>query len=153
MTVKSLQQIALERSNQYSLFESPQLIELLSRLKGSTFVQSWDIIGRPLKDGKPQPIHDYEFNILKLLKTYRHMWIKKCTGLGITELFLRYIIWRCCVNNSWRNRQVPIVVGPNLDLAIKLIKRIKKLFEPHGVYFEDKHKHKSYPGANWITVT
>src|SRR5207244_1639686 len=42
------------------------------------------------------------------------------------------------VNDDWRNRQVAIVTGPNQNLAIKLIKRIKKLFERHDIYFEDK---------------
>ena len=31
-----------------------------------------------------------------------------------------------------------IVTGPNQELAIKLIKRIKALFEPHNIYFENK---------------
>ena len=31
-----------------------------------------------------------------------------------------------------------IVVGPNQDLAIKAIKRMKTLFEPHNIYFDSK---------------
>jgi hypothetical protein len=31
-----------------------------------------------------------------------------------------------------------IVTGPNQDIAIKLIKRMKALFEPHGIIFANK---------------
>jgi hypothetical protein len=93
----------------------------------------------PQKIGVSKPFFDYEFDILKLLESHKYIWIKKATGLGITEFFLRYIVWRCLYNDDWKGRQVPVVVGPNLDLAVKLIKRIKKLFEiKHNIYFEDK---------------
>ena len=37
------------------------------------------------------------------------------------------------------NSQICIVTGPNIDLAIKLIKRLKAIFEPKlGLYFKDK---------------
>jgi hypothetical protein len=38
----------------------------------------------------------------------------------------------------YRNSQMCIVTGPNQDIAIKLIKRMKTLFEPHNVLFRDK---------------
>jgi hypothetical protein len=31
-----------------------------------------------------------------------------------------------------------IITGPNQELAIKLIKRMKGLFEPHGITFDSK---------------
>jgi hypothetical protein len=31
-----------------------------------------------------------------------------------------------------------VVTGPNQDLAIKIIKRMKGLFEPHGITFDSK---------------
>ena len=31
-----------------------------------------------------------------------------------------------------------IVTGPNIDLAIKLIRRMKKLFEPLNIFFDSK---------------
>ena len=31
-----------------------------------------------------------------------------------------------------------IITGPNQELAIKLIKRLKGLFEPHGITFDSK---------------
>jgi len=36
--------------------------------------------------------------------------------------------------------QICIVTGPNQNLAIKLIKKLKGVFEPKLIYFNDKEK-------------
>jgi hypothetical protein len=68
----------------------------------------------------------------------KHVWIKKATGLGITEFMLRFMAWLALRNDDYRNSQMVIITGPNQELAIKCIKRMKSLFEPHGVYFDSK---------------
>jgi len=68
----------------------------------------------------------------------KHLWVKKATGLGVTEFFLRLMAWLCLRNDNFRNSQMVIVTGPNQDIAIKLIKRMKGLFASHGVYFDSK---------------
>lgn len=69
----------------------------------------------------------------------KHLWILKATGLGVSELMLRVIAWLCTRNDSFKDSQVVIVTGPNIDLAVGLIRRIKKIFEPKlGIIFEDK---------------
>ena len=69
----------------------------------------------------------------------KHLWIKKATGLGVTEFFLRLMAWLCLRNNDYRNSQMCIVTGPNIDIAIKLIKRMKSLFERKlGLIFANK---------------
>ena len=68
----------------------------------------------------------------------KHLWIKKATGLGITEFMLRFMAWLCLRNDEYRGSQMIIITGPNQELAIKCIKRIKALFEPHGIYFDSK---------------
>jgi hypothetical protein len=68
----------------------------------------------------------------------KHLWIKKATGLGITEFMLRFMAWLCLKDDSYRNSQMVIVTGPNQELAIKLIKRIKGLFANLGVTFDSK---------------
>ena len=70
------------------------------------------------------------------LQNKKYIWIKKATGLGITEFMLRYMSWLCLKDDTYRNAQMPIVCGPNQDIAIKLIKRIKTMFEPLGVLFD-----------------
>src|SRR5207244_7519958 len=69
----------------------------------------------------------------------KHLWIKKATGLGVTEFFLRFMAWLCLRNDGYRNSQMCIVTGPNIDIAIKLIKRMKSLFERKlGLTFANK---------------
>ena len=100
------------------------------------------IIGLPRKDGKAmKPMFDYEkllydsllipdfYNPLQHTFKHKHLWVKKATGLGVTEFFLRFMAWLCLRNDDYRNSQMCIVTGPNQELAIKLIKRMKALFE------------------------
>ena len=70
---------------------------------------------------------------------HKHLWVKKSTGLGVTEFFLRLMAWLCLRNDDYQNSQMCIVTGPNIDIAIKLIKRMKALFEPNlGITFDSK---------------
>jgi hypothetical protein len=83
------------------------------------------IIGLPRKDGIEKPMFDYEReihwaltrpgyynsypsinksnihikpnNILYSFKE-KHLWIKKTTGLGVTEFMLRFMSWLCVYN-------------------------------------------------------
>jgi hypothetical protein len=109
------------------------------------------IIGLPTKEGLEKPIFDYQevlyeallspdfYNPLKHDFKDKHLWIKKATGLGVTEFFLRFMAWLCLRNNDYRNSQMCIVTGPNIDIAIKLIKRMKSLFERKlGLTFPSK---------------
>ena len=51
---------------------------------------------------------------------------------------LRFMAWLCLRNDDYKNSQMVIITGPNLELAIKLIKRLKGLFEPHGITLDSK---------------
>jgi late competence protein required for DNA uptake (superfamily II DNA/RNA helicase) len=42
--------------------------------------------------------------------------------------------WLCLKNNEYQNSQFVIVTGPNIDLAIKLIRRMNRLFEPLNIF-------------------
>ncbi len=74
----------------------------------------------------------------------KHLWVKKATGLGVTEFMLRIMAWLCTrtnnANSQARNsQQMCIVTGPNIDIAIKLIKRMKAIFERKlGLFFQNK---------------
>ena len=109
------------------------------------------IIGLPTKNGEEKPLFDYEellyhsllnndhSNILRHTFKHKHLWVKKSAGLGVTEFFLRLMAWLCLRNDDYRNSQMCIVTGPNIDIAIKLIKRMKALFEPRlHVTFDSK---------------
>jgi hypothetical protein len=109
------------------------------------------IIGLPRKDGIEKSIFDYEnllydsllipefYNPSKYNFKEKHLWVKKATGLGVTEFMLRLMAWLCLHNDDYRNSQMCIVTGPNQDIAIKLIKRMKGLFEHKlGITFANK---------------
>jgi hypothetical protein len=89
------------------------------------------IIGLPQKDGNDKPLYDYERTIFDSLVAHngnKHLWIKKATGLGISEFMLRFMAWLCLKDNSLSGSQMCIVTGPRIDLAIALIDRMKKIF-------------------------
>ena len=67
----------------------------------------------------------------------KHLWVKKATGLGVTEFMLRFMAWLCLRNNDYKGSQMVIVTGPNQELAIKLIKRMKMLFQ-NSISFDSK---------------
>lgn len=87
-------------------------------------------------------LFDVLFQELQSIKAYfkhKYLWVKKATGLGITEFMLRLMAWLCLRNNDFRNSQMCIVTRPNIDIAIKLIKRFKGIFEPKlGITFDNK---------------
>jgi hypothetical protein len=90
------------------------------------------IVGLPQKDGNDKPLYDYEEIIFDALVTHdgnkKHLWIKKATGLGISEFMLRFMAWLCLKDDKLSGSQMCVVTGPRIDLAIALIDRIKKLF-------------------------
>jgi hypothetical protein len=123
--------------------------ELFTRLQGKPF-WIWDIdehkqkdirtdgdccfnhiIGLPQKNRSHKPLYDYEKIIFDSLVTQngnKHLWIKKATGLGVSEFMLRFMAWLCLKDNALAGSQMCIVTGPRIDLAIALIDRMKKLF-------------------------
>jgi hypothetical protein len=103
------------------------------------------VCGLPTKDKKEYPLFDYEKILYDTLSTNdgsfknKHLWVKKATGLGVTEFMLRMIAWLCTKDGHFANAQICIVTGPNQDMAIKLIKRLKDIFSNKlGIYFSNK---------------
>jgi len=86
------------------------------------------IIGLPQKDGDDKPLYDYQQILFDSLDNNKHLWIKKATGLGISEFMLRFMVWLCLRDNALSGSKMCIVTGPRIDLAIALIDRMKKLF-------------------------
>ena len=109
------------------------------------------IVGLPIKNNKEFPFFDYErilFNKLFVNEPNqehsfknKHLWCKKSTGLGVSEFMLRIMGWLCTSTELYKNSitQMVIVTGPNQDLSIKLIKRLKAIFERKlGLTFQNK---------------
>jgi hypothetical protein len=152
MTFKDLQKLVQSHSNgqQNELFErlnnKPFWIWDQKQHKQEDIKRNGDccfnhIIGLPQKDGFNKPLHDYQRIIFDYLVTEngnassanKHLWIKKATGLGISELMLRFMAWLCLKDNALSGSQMCIVTGPRIDLAIALIDRMKKLFAGKGL--------------------
>ena len=69
------------------------------------------IIGLPKKENTEKPLFDYEkllydsllvpdiYNPLQHTFKLKHLWVKKATGLGVTEFFLRFMAWLCLHNH------------------------------------------------------
>ncbi len=85
------------------------------------------IVGLPRKDGESLPLFDYERDIFNAWKEYHHLWILKATGLGVTEFFLRLMLWLAVRNDEYKGCQFCLISGPNINLAKKLIKRMKNI--------------------------
>lgn len=94
--------------------------------RGMTFEEFWNALPRKLE------YFDYERELYEDLTRYKKVWVKKATGLGITEFFTRWIAWNCLKDDEWKNAQVDvsaiIITGANQDLTNKVIGRIKNLF-------------------------
>jgi hypothetical protein len=57
--------------------------------------------------------------------------------------------WLCVFDNSYKDSQMCIVTGPNIDIATKLIKRLKGIFETKlGILFQDKETVLNLNGCN-----
>lgn len=97
------------------------------RTKGSCCFNH--IIGLPVKDRKKHPLYPYEQELFEALeqKSKKHLWVKKATGLGITEFMLRYMTWLCVRDDKLKGSQMVILTAPRIDLAINEIERIKDL--------------------------
>lgn len=101
--------------------DASKLIQSINSNTGSTFNHA---IGLPQKDGIAYPLFDYEQMLFDTLQSNKHVWIKKATGLGVTEFMLRYMAWLCFNGHSVTNSQMCIVTGPRIELAITLIDRM-----------------------------
>ena len=131
--------------------KQPELAKLLQELRGLPFYCSsgsgsnciapcfWHKF-TPTKRNEPQKCHRYESNIIDLLENKIHYLICiKSVGLGTSTLVLYWLLWRCTRDSAWSGKTVPVVLGPNWDLAKKFIKRIRTLFEHyHNIYIESR---------------
>jgi hypothetical protein len=96
------------------------------------------IMGLPEKDDKTHALYDYEKTVMDAIEEGKHIWIKKATGLGISELILRWMAYKAITDPAMRNSQMAIVTGPRIDLAVSIMQRMKTLFFPHGITFDSE---------------
>jgi hypothetical protein len=86
------------------------------------------IIGLPIKNGVEHPIYDYELDVIDKIEENRNVWIKKASGIGATELILRYLTWKVLVNNDLEYKSIFIVSGTFQQHANDVKVRMENLF-------------------------
>ena len=124
-------QLSITLTNQFELLKGLRFYNWSSTTStnftegSSTFNHA---IGLPQKSGQSYPLFDYEKLVFDTLQSHKHVWIKKATGLGITEFMLRYMAWLCLRDDHLQGSQMCIVTGPRIDMAVGLITRLKSLF-------------------------
>lgn len=118
-------QLGSSSIRQFELLKGLSFYDFPNPKNSNTFNHA---IGLPLKNGVTYPLFDYEQMLFDTLQANKHVWIKKATGLGVTEFMLRYMAWLCFQGSNLENSQMCIVTGPRIELAIDLIKRMKGLF-------------------------
>jgi hypothetical protein len=152
MTLQNLSKILDKYESQLGFSSSS--IQQFEILKGLSFYFDWSrgtssakqaqidfnhAIGLPQKNGQSFPLFDYEQLLFNTLQNNKHAWVKKATGLGITEFMLRYIAWLCIRDDSLKGAQICFVTCPRIELAIELIERTKRLFEEElHILFDNK---------------
>lgn len=100
------------------------------------------MVGLPDKHGKEHPLYDYEQLFYETLFQQegsakdKHVWLLKAGGLGISELVIRIMCWLAVRDDYYKHAQMAVITGPNIDLAVGIIRRIKRLFPDHE--FETK---------------
>lgn len=94
--------------------------------RGLTFQEFWEALPNKLE------YYDYEEELTSILDNNKKLWVKKATGLGITEWTIRWIAWNCLKDDHWKDTQVDvtavIITGANQDLTNKVVGRLKSLF-------------------------
>lgn len=97
------------------------------------------IVGLPWKHGEQLPMFDYENLLFDAFEHHKYVWVLKATGLGVSEFSLRYMAYVACSYKEirYKDSQMCIVVGPNKNLAVRLIKRLKDIFYNRlGIVFD-----------------
>ena len=75
-------------------------------------------------------------------KRWKHVWIKKATGMGITEFVIRLMVYLpLAYPDKFKNSQMAIVTGINMDVSTGIMQRMKYLlYENLGIKFDTNER-------------
>jgi len=92
------------------------------------------------KHGKQTPLYPYEQDIISKLSDPNTPYniILKPVGCGVSSICLYFLVWMATRNSDWSQKSVGLIVGPNVSLAVKLMKRVRRMFEPYNIYWDTK---------------
>ena len=120
-------------------------------------------VGLPLKKGaddkvREHPIYDYEMEIFDAIEQQHHIWCKKARGIGFTTFMIRYLAWKCLVNDDLAKQNIFIATGTEAGFAKELKDKIAELFDRNYSHLRldvkynelvlNKTRFKSFPTMN-----
>jgi len=103
------------------------------------------LVGLPRKDSKDgtqeHPIYDYEMEIFDAIETKQHLWCKKSRGIGFTTFMLRYLAWKCLVDDNLKDKNIFIITGTKVEFANELKVKLERIFEDKfpRIQFQSKY--------------
>lgn len=112
-----------------SLLPQDEEIESIDfpQYRGLSFKEFWEALPRKLE------YFDYEAELYDILTNNKKVWIKKATGLGMTEALTRWVAWNCLKDDKWKDEQIDVscifITGARQELTNQIIGRIKGLFD------------------------
>ena len=133
-----MQDLTLTKAKEaYATITSGNL-DYWTQFKGLTFQQFNEKIGMPIntKTKLRTKIYQYEDDLIRDTIQYRKIWVKKGTGLGITEIYIRFIAWLCTKDDTFKDNQVDVSVviftGTRTRLAVQMedLLYLLQLYEP-----------------------
>jgi hypothetical protein len=97
------------------------------------------IVGLPELNSVQHPLYDYQQLVIDKLESNKYIWIKKSTGLGLTETWVRYFSYLACRNNDLQGKRICIIAGIRWETSIEIVDRIRALFNKKlDITFEGK---------------
>ena len=135
-----------------------------NQFKGLSFQEFNEKIGMPIntKTKLRTKIYQYEDDLIQDTLKHRKIWVKKATGLGITEIYIRFIAWLCVKDDTFKDNQVDVSVviftGTRTRLAVQIIERLKNLFvdyifeERETIGYVNGAKIESFPSSSMNTT-
>jgi hypothetical protein len=100
------------------------------------------LVGLPVdaKTYERRPLFPYQLKVYEAWEHFKHIWIKKATGLGISEFFIRLMLWLCVRDDEYIGAKMCIVTGPNLDIAKTLMRRMRDIVKDYKAFDFDEEK-------------
>ena len=102
------------------------------------FITFNKLIGLPVhpRTKKETPLFQYELDILDLLDKHRWLLINKARKIGVSEIVLRIIAFKCF--STYEGYQIMLVAGNRMQHAHRLMRRFQKLFVNINEFVSDK---------------
>jgi hypothetical protein len=86
------------------------------------------MVGMPVKNHRIYPLFDYNQEMQQAFDQYNNVWIKKAKGIGATTLIIRYLSWKCVVDDLLAGYSIFIIAGTLMDMANEIKEKFENLF-------------------------